>query len=104
MRLELGINNCFAVKRWPQPEEWSEIISRDLGLGIVQHSLDLSLDDEPAADTAAITRACERTGLRVVTLILEVIPAFEADDARVLDELRESVAYWKQALHDRDLR
>ncbi len=28
--------------------------------------------------------------------MLEVIPPFEADDARVLDELRESVAYWSR--------
>jgi hypothetical protein len=32
-----------------------------------------------------------------MTLILEVIPSFEAADAQVLQELRESVAYWKQA-------
>jgi len=22
----LGINTCFAVKRWPEPERWAEIV------------------------------------------------------------------------------
>lgn len=38
--LHLGINNCFAVKRWPEPERWLDIV-RDLGLDCCQFSLDL---------------------------------------------------------------
>ena len=41
MRLELGINNCFAVKRWPRPDDWMPIVRERLGLRLVQHSLDL---------------------------------------------------------------
>jgi D-erythrulose 1-phosphate 3-epimerase len=41
MRLQLGINTCFAVKRWPRPEDWAPIVRDDLGLRLVQHSLDL---------------------------------------------------------------
>ena len=41
MRLRLGINTCFAVKRWPRPEDWAPIVADRLGLGLVQHSLDL---------------------------------------------------------------
>ena len=41
MRLELGINTCFAVKRWPMPEDWAPIVHDQLGLELVQHSLDL---------------------------------------------------------------
>ncbi len=37
----LGINNCFAVKRWPEPERWAAIVRERLGLDLVQHSLDL---------------------------------------------------------------
>lgn len=40
-RLHLGINNCFAVKRWPEPEQWLDIIRQDLGLDCCQFSLDL---------------------------------------------------------------
>ena len=41
MRLELGINTCFAVKRWPLPDDWAPIVREQLGLGLVQHSFDL---------------------------------------------------------------
>jgi D-erythrulose 1-phosphate 3-epimerase len=41
MRLQLGINTCFAVKRWPMPEDWAPVIRDQLGLQLVQHSLDL---------------------------------------------------------------
>jgi hypothetical protein len=41
MRLRLGINNCFAVKRWPRPEDWAPVIRDRLDLRLVQHSFDL---------------------------------------------------------------
>src|SRR6188472_3565023 len=41
MRLELGINTCFAVKRWPTPADWGPIVGDRLELRLVQHSLDL---------------------------------------------------------------
>ncbi|MGO8728019.1 MAG: sugar phosphate isomerase/epimerase family protein [Streptosporangiaceae bacterium] len=45
----LGINTCFAVKRWPQPERWARLVRDDLGLDLVQHTLDLvDLDTTPA--------------------------------------------------------
>ena len=43
-------------------------------------------------------------GAQDVLLILEVIPAFEADDRQVVDELRASVQVWTRALSDRGLR
>ena len=33
MQLRLGINTCFAVKRWPRPEDWAPIVSRGSGWG-----------------------------------------------------------------------
>src|SRR6188768_355350 len=41
MRLQLGINTCFAVKRWPRPDDWAALVRDRLGLSLVQHSLDL---------------------------------------------------------------
>ncbi len=41
MQLRLGINSCFAVKRWPRVVDWGPIVRDRLGLGLVQHSLDL---------------------------------------------------------------
>lgn len=41
MELQLGINTCFAVKRWPLAEDWAPIVRDRLGLRLVQHSFDL---------------------------------------------------------------
>ncbi len=41
MRARLGINNCFALKRWPRPEDWARVVREDLGLELVELSLDL---------------------------------------------------------------
>ncbi len=50
MGFQLGINTCFAVKRWPRPTDWAPIVSERLGLDLVQHSLDLvDLDAPPDA-------------------------------------------------------
>jgi sugar phosphate isomerase/epimerase len=62
----LGINTCFAVKRWPEPERWAELVAETLGLDMVQHSLDLvDLDaDAPLREqAAAVTAACGRHGV-----------------------------------------
>jgi D-erythrulose 1-phosphate 3-epimerase len=48
MRLRLGINTCFAVKRWPRPEDWAPVVRDRLELRLVQHSLDL-VNTDPAA-------------------------------------------------------
>src|SRR5690348_17372857 len=64
----LGINTCFAVKRWPEPERWVAIVADELGLGMVQHSLDLvDLDaDAPVrAQAEAVAAACAARGIAV---------------------------------------
>ena len=64
----LGVNTCFAVKRWPEPERWAELVSGTLGLDLVQHSLDLvDLDaDAPVrAHADAVTAACTAHGIEV---------------------------------------
>ena len=65
----LGINTCFAVKRWPEPERWTEVVRDRLGLDLVQHSLDLVDLDAPwplvRRQAAAVRAACERAGLEL---------------------------------------
>ncbi|WP_037410518.1 sugar phosphate isomerase/epimerase family protein [Candidatus Solirubrobacter pratensis] len=65
----LGINTCFAVKRWPRPEEWARIAADELGLDLVQHSLDLvDLDAGEAAvaaQAADVRGACGAAGLEL---------------------------------------
>jgi sugar phosphate isomerase/epimerase len=41
MQVRLGINNCFALKRWPRPVDWATVVRDDLGLDLVELSLDL---------------------------------------------------------------
>ena len=63
----LGINTCFAVKRWPQPERWARLVRDEFRLDLVQHSLDLvDLDappDEVAGQAEQVRAACAAAGL-----------------------------------------
>jgi D-erythrulose 1-phosphate 3-epimerase len=70
MRARLGINNCFAVKRWPQPDEWAQIASAELGLGVVELSLDLVEDIGEGREQEAgqIRSALTRYGLAAETV------------------------------------
>jgi D-erythrulose 1-phosphate 3-epimerase len=58
MRLQLGINTCFAVKRWPRPKDWAPVVRDQLGLRLVQHSLDL-------VDTAASAQRLEEQAMEL---------------------------------------
>jgi D-erythrulose 1-phosphate 3-epimerase len=63
----LGINTCFAVKRWPRPERWARVVRDELGLDLVQHTLDLVDLDLPPADltdqASRVQAACRDSGL-----------------------------------------
>jgi hypothetical protein len=65
MRLRLGINTCFAVKRWPLVGDWAPIVHDRLGLRLVQHSLDLVADGASRADAAAVAAAARGSGLEL---------------------------------------
>jgi D-erythrulose 1-phosphate 3-epimerase len=62
-RYRLGINTSFAVKRWPEPTRWAASI-QDLGLHMVQHTLDLVDLDGPsdyfAYQADAVRAACDK--------------------------------------------
>lgn len=42
-RIYLGIDNCFAIKRWTEPEEWGRVV-KDLGLKYVEAVPDLECE------------------------------------------------------------
>jgi hypothetical protein len=67
MQLELGINTCFAVKRWPLPTDWAPIVSERLGLRLVEHSFDLVdfAGDSLAEESAKVASAARQHGLTV---------------------------------------
>jgi sugar phosphate isomerase/epimerase len=102
-RLRLGINNCFAVKRWPLPDEWAQIVGGELDLRIVQHSLDLA---ELAVDDAAIERqgrdvreACARASVSVES-VFTGLAAYSTSMmlAPAPPERRRGVEYWTRAI------
>ena len=41
MKVHLGVNNCYAVKRWPEPDVWGKHVAERWGLKYVQHTFDL---------------------------------------------------------------
>jgi sugar phosphate isomerase/epimerase len=63
----LGINTCFAVKRWPRPADWAPIVRDELGLDLVQHSLDLvdieAGEAELRREATALYETCDGAGL-----------------------------------------
>jgi sugar phosphate isomerase/epimerase len=65
VRVRLGINNCFAVKRWPLVEDWGPIVRDRLGLRLVQHSLDLVPDGASRADAAQLADAAREAGIEL---------------------------------------
>lgn len=68
MHLQLGINDCFAVKRWPEPSDWAPIVRDRLSLHLVEHSFDLvDLEDDvrSRAQAAAVGAAARAFDLNV---------------------------------------
>jgi hypothetical protein len=66
---QLGINTCFAVKRWPRPADWAPIVRDTLGLDLVQVSLDLvdltRGEESLARDIDEHLGAADRHGIRI---------------------------------------
>jgi hypothetical protein len=68
-RIHLGINTCFAVKRWSEPDDWMRIISQDLHLCVAQVSTDLlpmSSSNNAAIDYVdEVRRAANSEGVQI---------------------------------------
>jgi D-erythrulose 1-phosphate 3-epimerase len=67
VRARLGINTCFAVKRWPRPGDWARIVRDELGLEVVELSLDL-IEDPVGPAASQIRSALDEYGLRAETV------------------------------------
>ena len=72
-KIYLAIDNCFASKRWTEPEEWMNVIS-DLGIRYVEASADcecdpLYLGSEYMRDwIEKVKNASSKTGVKVANL------------------------------------
>ena len=62
MNVKLGINTCFALKRWPRPADWASVVRNDLGLEFVELSLDLIEGTDTFAGAA--TQSSDTCGAR----------------------------------------
>ena len=93
-RIHLGINNCFAVKRWPEPEQWIRLITQDLGLDCCQFSLDLV---DPLLDAEAARAYAEETRQRAADAGLRIHSAFTGLAAYSWSHLLHPEAALRQA-------
>lgn len=69
----LGINNGFALKRWPEPETWAEVVGRDLGVRCVQLSFDLL---DPAWPQPCLGGLCQRVRVAADRYSLDIPSTF----------------------------
>jgi hypothetical protein len=69
----LGVNNGFALKRWPEPEAWAEIVHQELGLREVQLSFDLL---DPAWPAPCVRQLCQRVVAAAATHDLHIPSTF----------------------------
>jgi sugar phosphate isomerase/epimerase len=91
------------------PYAWLETYGSRLGVVQIQQS-DAEADHhwpfttqhnaDGRIDAEHLLVAVESSGVKEVTLLFEIIPAFEQDDDVVLAELLESVQYWRAALEN----
>ena len=103
MQVRLGINTCFAVKRWPRAADWIPIVRDRFGLSLVQHSFDLVPAGWHQADAQALAEATLASGIELHStftglaaysdnLLLGPEPAGRAAAARWFDEAIEWTA------------
>ena len=67
--MDVGVNLCFAIKRWPEPEEWARMAADELGVSSVQFTMDLIDPWWPESDRAAMAaRVREAAGRRGIAI------------------------------------
>jgi sugar phosphate isomerase/epimerase len=98
--VRLGINTCFAVKRWPRPDEWAGVVAGELGLDLVQHSLDLVDLSRPDDEAQAVRAACEEHGISIDSTFTGLV----AYSSNLLLDPSEAarahaVAWYERAIH-----
>jgi len=69
MKWKLGISTNFAIKRWPDPEDWIRIVKQELGMDIVQFSFDQfdprGYPESVAAYSFRVRNACAKQGVGI---------------------------------------
>jgi D-erythrulose 1-phosphate 3-epimerase len=95
-QLHLGINTCFAVKRWPEPEQWVRIVKYELGLDCCQISFDLV---DPLLDETAMEAYAEEARKLAETHNLFIHSMFTGLAAYSWSQLLHPHALMREAAH-----
>lgn len=104
----LGINNCFAPKRWAEPEEWAKIVAEDFGLKSVQFTFDL-MDPRGTAGSVASyidhTRiATQRHGIKIHSTFTGLVAYMSNLLLHPEPSFREDAKAWFKAAIDATAR
>jgi D-erythrulose 1-phosphate 3-epimerase len=96
-----GVNTCFAVKRWPEPEEWSRLLA-EMGVTQAQFSFDLA-DPVMVGDESIYTdtrRACDEAGISITSAFTGLIPYSQNLLGHPSEPMRRQSLYWYRAAID----
>jgi sugar phosphate isomerase/epimerase len=100
-KINLGVNNGFAAKNWPEPEAWAKIVAEDLELKEVQFSFDLldPLFPEPGRSEICeeVVRAIKAYGLSMRTSFTGLIIYAQNHLAHPDSKVRAEAYRWFQA-------
>jgi len=96
--IHLGINVCFAVKRWPEPERWISLVKNELGLDCCQFSFDLLdplLDQEAQNDYAdAVRSSAAKHGVLIHSTFTGLAAYSWSQLLHPLKPMREAAMQW----------
>ena len=96
-----GVNTCFAVKRWPEPEEWSRLLA-EMGVTLAQFSFDLA-DPVLVGDQSIYLdtrRACDQAGISITSAFTGLIPYSQNLLGHPSEPLRRRALDWYRAAID----
>jgi len=98
MKVHLGINNIYAAKRWPEPEEWGKQVTQRWGLKYVQFCFDLL---DPRSSEEARKSMCDKVREASQKYGFEIHSAFIGVGAYAynlllhpIPELRKDALHW----------
>jgi D-erythrulose 1-phosphate 3-epimerase len=102
--IHLGINTCFAVKRWPEPEQWITLVKHELGLDCCQFSFDLldpRIDPVAQAVYAEAVRTCAANHKLHIHSTFTGLAAYSWSQLlHPLEPLREAAMRWYEGAID----
>ena len=98
MKVHLGINNIYAAKRWPEPDEWGRQVTERWGLKYVQFCFDLldprSSEKARQAMSQKVKEASRKYGFEIHSAFIGLGAYAYNLLLHPLPELREDALTW----------